>query len=193
MPKKVLCLCMVAVLAIGLAIPTFAATPEGITPFAISDDLISTSGSDLHELNIYKTEQPTRFLNIAGETAAHGANVTTYRHTTSDTQAWYLYRGADAITTIRPVGHLDLSLVRVSGDNCKIGSIASYSLDVLELAHPDANSARIRLKQQASLANWYYLDNSGSKLGVDENYYNTAWIKGTTFGKPDWTFTPRFY
>lgn len=67
MSKKVLCLCMVAVLAIGLAIPTFAASWNS-------------------KSNIYSGSQ---YLNLEGEGQAYNnRNVTVYSPTGSLDQTW---------------------------------------------------------------------------------------------------------
>lgn len=85
MSKKVLCLCMVAVLAIGLAIPTFAA-PR--TPVSKGMHIV---GRGLGQMNN---------LNLAGEGNVYtNRNVTVYSRTDSYDQVWYFARCASGAGT----------------------------------------------------------------------------------------------
>ena len=181
---------------VAMAAPALAAE---VSPLALGDTYISTSSSNLKPLEIY-ADGTSKYLNVVGNSSSDGCNVSTYSRTRDITQQWYVYRGTDNITTIRPAGHLNLAVIREGESdnaNCKLGSISKNSLDVLEInmGNLSTNSGKIKLKTTITggvINDAFWLKYGDSKLGKDSNYYNVMWQRANTFFSNagiNWKFT----
>lgn len=181
-------------LVLSVCAPVWADGPEA---YAMDASLISTSANDLKDLEIhaYGTD---KYLNVVGTTSSAGKNVSTYSRSGNVTQKWYVYRGSDNITTIRPSGHLDLSIIRVgesNGANCEISAITQHSLAVLQIEPLSGNTARVRLTSgihSGYFDDYFWLKYGSTKLGNDVNYYNVMWERtgqAWVSGGNEWIFT----
>lgn len=185
MKKRIPMFLLAIAMMVAMAAPALAAE---VSPLALGDTYISTSSSNLKPLEIY-ADGTSKYLNVVGNYSSDGCNVSTYSRTGDITQQWYVYRGTDNITTIRPAGHLDLAVIREGESdnaNCKLGSISKNSLDVLEInmGNLSANSGKIKLKTTLAsgmINDAFWLKYGDSKLGKNSNYYNVMWQRANTF------------
>ena len=196
MKKRIPMFLLALAMMVAMAVPALAAEAS---PLALGDTYISTSSSNLTQLEFY-ADGTSKYLNVVGNSSSDGCNVSTYSRTGDVTQKWYVYRGNDNITTIRPAGHLDLAIIRESesdNTNCKLGSISKNSLDVLEInmGNLSTNSGKIKLKTTITsgvINDAFWLKYGDSKLGKDSNYYNVMWQRANTFPSHagiNWKFT----
>ena len=120
MSKKVLCLCMVAVLAIGLAIPTFAAGNPNII-----------NGS---HYNIYPNAQTSYLLNVYGN-GNSGDNVTIYRPTGGNDQSWRMLSNVNSSTKVQgyyaicALSNTMALNINHSNGNCNLHTYAGNATD----------------------------------------------------------------
>lgn len=157
---------MVAVLAVGLAIPTFAA---GAQPRAFAD--YYSNSRKLTPVYVY---EGSKYLNVAGSYAGNNFAVTTYKSTSDITQRWYLYVADDGITTMRPVDnkmralYLDLS----QSNGCYIRDITATNVDYMKVITPGSQFSRLRLRLPNGTETALAL---GGAINANTNYYKLYW------------------
>ena len=196
MKKRIPMFLLSLAMMVVLALPSFAVE---VSPLSLGTDYISTSGSDLKQLEIY-ADGTSKYLNVVGNYSSDGCNVSTYSRTGHVTQKCYVYCGSANITTIRPAGRLDLAIIREDesdNTNCRLGTIANNSLDVLmiNMGTLSTNSGKIKLESTLSsgiIKDAFWLKYGGGQLGQDSNYYNVMWQRANSLfsnAGVNWKFT----
>lgn len=155
MTKKILSILMVCALAVCMCIPAFAAEPA---TYAIGNEYLSSSGN-WKPLKIYNNQNTASYLTISGNTVT----------TTSSSRAsqFYLYKGADAITTIRPTSDVMKAIGRGNNNGCFVFDIPTIALNDIQLVEPSSSSeVKIQLNDKKAGISRYKL-NRKSNNGVN--------------------------
>lgn len=160
-------LALTALLVFTLSISALAAT--------FPSNYISTSSSDLKSMKLCLVSNTNEVLNVYGSYPADGTNVTTWINTNDSTQRWYIYRGGDNITTVRPKGGTLYSLSKDSANNCVLRDLTTLSeFGTVQINGPYSNntSPTTYAWSMKLLSTSHILSSSNTSVG---NGYNVNW------------------